>query len=90
MKAILVSCKTKDAIVLEKIIEFQGNLKTRNEHDLKKIKKSLAQYGISFPFFIWKNENANYCLDGHGRRLALMELQAEGYALPPLPVSLLY
>jgi hypothetical protein len=86
MKAISVSCKTKDAIALEKITEFQGDLKIRDEDDLKKIKKSLLQYGISFPFFIWKNENAYYCLDGHGRRLALMELQAEGYALPPLPI----
>jgi hypothetical protein len=90
MKEIPVSCKTKDAIALEKITEFQGGLKARDENDIKKIKKSLVKYGISFPFFIWKNGNACYCLDGHGRRLALMELQAEGYALPPLPVVFIH
>jgi hypothetical protein len=90
MKAIVVTCKTKDALFLEKITAFQGNLKARDEHDIKKIKKSLIQYGISFPFFVWKNEHIYYCLDGHGRRLALLELQAAGYVLPPVPVVFIY
>jgi hypothetical protein len=39
---------------------------------------------------VWKKDLTIYCLDGHGRRLALMELQAEGYALPPIPVIFIY
>jgi hypothetical protein len=90
MKGITVTCKTKDALLLEKITEFQGDLKIREGSDINKIKKSLVKYGISFPFFIWKDGNIYYCLDGHGRRLALMELQTEGYAIPPVPIVFIY
>jgi hypothetical protein len=90
MKEILVTCKTKDAVIIDKIAEFQGNLKTRDEADIKKIKKSLVKYGITFPFFIWKKGEVIYCLDGHGRRMALMELRADGYVLPPVPVVFVY
>jgi hypothetical protein len=90
LKEIKISCKTKDAAVLEKIIEFQGNLKIRDENDIKRIKKSLVKYGISFPFFVWKKGGIIYCLDGHGRRTALMELQTEGYAVPPVPVVFIH
>jgi hypothetical protein len=90
MKGIAVTCKTKDTLALEEITEFQGDLKAREEADIKKIKKSLIKYGISFPFFIWKTGKIYYCLDGHGRRLALMELQAAGYIIPRLPIVFVY
>jgi hypothetical protein len=89
-KTITVSCKTKDSLGLEKITEFQGQLKIRDETDLTKIKKSLKKYGISFPFFIWKKGRTHYCLDGHGRRLALLALREEGYELPPIPIVYIY
>jgi hypothetical protein len=85
-KEIIVTCKTKDSLALEKIAEFQGGLKTRDEEDLAQIKMSLKKYGISFPFFIWQNKKTSYCLDGHGRRLALIELKAAGYEIPAIPI----
>jgi hypothetical protein len=90
MKDISVTCKTKDTLKLEEITRFQEDLKSRDEADLKKIKKSLIKYGISFPFFIWKDGNIYFCLDGHGRRVGLMELQVEGYTVPPVPVVFIY
>jgi hypothetical protein len=85
-----ITCKTRDSLALDKITEFQGQLKTRNETDLKKIKKSLKKYGISFPFFIWKKGRTNYCLDGHGRRLALLSLREEGWEIPPIPIVCIF
>jgi hypothetical protein len=35
MKEISVSCKTRDAVPLEKITPFQGELKVREEKDIK-------------------------------------------------------
>jgi hypothetical protein len=90
MKEIVINCKTRDSILLEEITPFQGELKVREEKDIKKIKKSLVKYGISFPFFVWKKEGTIYCFDGHGRRLALIELRTEGYTLPPIPVVFIY
>jgi hypothetical protein len=90
MKELVVSCKTRDTMPLENITPFQGKLKSREEKDIKKIKKSLVDYGISFPFFVWKKGDTIYCLDGHGRQLALLELQQEGYTLPPIPVVFIH
>jgi hypothetical protein len=72
--------------LLDEITPFQGELKVRDENDIKKIKESLIKYGISFPFFVWNKDLTLYCLDGHGRRLALLELSQEGYVLPPIPI----
>jgi hypothetical protein len=90
MKNISITCKTKDFLNLDDISLFQGDLKTRDEADIKNIKKSLIKYGISFPFFIWKKGNVYYCLDGHGRYMALMELQSEGYVIPSVPVVFIH
>jgi hypothetical protein len=90
MKEVAINCKTKDVIPLEKITPFQGGLKFREEQDIKKIKKSLIEYGISFPFFVWEKDDTIHCLDGHGRQLALMELQQEGYTLPLIPVVFIH
>jgi hypothetical protein len=85
-KSIKVTCDVADTLPLETIIEFQGEFKKRDQYDIENIVKSLILYGISFPFFIWQNEGVNYCLDGHGRRLALYVLLNRGYEIPPAPV----
>ena len=81
-----VTCSTGDFLNLSQLTKFQGKLKFREEKDIEKVKKSILKYGFSFPFFVWKNKNWNYILDGHGRELALKELEKEGYEIPPLPV----
>lgn len=86
MKEIKISCQTKDYLNFEDLTEFQGNLKTRDKSDIDKIVRSIFKYGFSFPFFIWKNNNVNYVLDGHGRYKALQELDNLGYSIPKLPV----
>lgn len=85
-KVIAVTCKTIDSMELENILPFQGGLKARTEKDLNKIKKSLLKYGICFPFFVWEKDGHCFCMDGHGRRLALIELRESGYTVPPVPV----
>ncbi|SEP80833.1 ParB-like nuclease domain-containing protein [Treponema bryantii] len=83
---IAITCSTGDFLDLHQLTKFQGKLKFRDEQDVDKVKKSIIKYGFSFPFFVWKNKNWNYILDGHGRELALNELEKEGYEIPPLPV----
>jgi hypothetical protein len=83
---LLVTCKTNDVLGIDEITEFKTGLKSRNDGDMAKIKTSLKKFGVSFPFFIWKSGAYNYCLDGHGRRLALLALRSEGYKIPPCPV----
>ena len=81
-----ISCECNDTLKLEEMTEFQGNLKARSDDDVDKIVKSIKKYGFSFPFFVWKHDGINHCLDGHGRLLALHKLDELGYLIPPLPV----
>lgn len=83
---IKINCETKDFIKFEDLTEFQGNLKERTDEDINKIVKSIKKYGFSFPFFVWKQGEINYLLDGHGRYKALEKLDSLGYFFPPLPV----
>jgi hypothetical protein len=82
MQHIRITCKVSDFLPLESIGEFQGALKKRDRYDIGNIKKSLLKYGVTFPFFIWEQNKVLYCLDGHGRRLALIELSKQGYIIP--------
>jgi len=84
---IKISCQAADTLPLDAIEEFQGNLKKRSEKDIDKIIRSIVEYGFSFPFFVWQGEGHNYCLDGHGRILALAEMRKRGTDLPMFPVS---
>lgn len=83
---IRITCETKDHLSLDKIEDLQKGLKKRSSEDIKLIIKSIEKYGFSFPFFIWENDGHNYCLDGHGRRLALKEIEKGGEEIPELPV----
>lgn len=81
-----IKCSTKDTLNLSEITDFQGNLKERDNTDYEKIERSIKKHGFSFPFFIWKHDGMNHCLDGHGRLGAIKRLVAQGEKIPPLPV----
>jgi len=82
MGEVKITCKTKDYLPLSSIVEFQGKLKKRSKADIERLKKYILEVGFSFPFYIWKNGDINYCLDGHGRIFILQLLAEEGYILP--------
>src|SRR4029453_10490083 len=83
---IRVTCTTKDSLPLEKIIPFQGDLKTLSKTDFEKLKAAIIKYGLSFPSFIWQRNGSAKCLDGHQRSHVLSEMKKEGWRIPPVPV----
>jgi len=84
---IRIECSGADSLPLDAIEEFQGNLKKRGKKEIDQIITSIQRFGFSFPFFVWRGEGHNYCLDGHGRIQALAELRRKGHDLPLFPVS---
>jgi hypothetical protein len=86
MGEIRVTCKTADRLPYEQIELLQGRLKKRTDEQIDKICRSIIKHGWAFPEFIWKNEDRNYCLDGHGRQAAIPRLIEMGYAIPEIPV----
>ena len=83
---IKITCKSKDSLPRSALSPFQGELKYRTDEDIRKIIRSIIDYGFSFPFFVWSDEGINYVLDGHGRLDAISIMVDEGYEIPPLPV----
>jgi hypothetical protein len=83
---IKIACHAADILPLERIEEFQKNLKQRSKKDIENIITSIEKYGFSFPFAVWNGNGHNYCLDGHGRIKALCEMRNRGYSLPMFPV----
>ena len=81
-----ITCETKDSLPLSALTEFQGGLKKRTEDDIAKIERSIKQYGFATPFFVWKHENKNKVLDGHGRLQTLKAMKMRGEVIGDLPV----
>lgn len=59
-----------------------NKLKESTNRDVSKLKNAIVNSKFSFPFYIWNR----YIVDGAGRINALLELEAEGYKIPDLPV----
>lgn len=67
----------------------QGDLKTLSDENKAKLKNSILKYGFRFPFFVWISpDGAKWINDGHQREKVLAELEADSYAIPPLPYVL--
>ena len=75
-----VICKwiATDTFRLDELTPFQGNLKKRTQADIDKLKESLLREGLIMPFAVWKHDDKNYILDGHGRYEALKQIEGDG------------
>jgi ParB-like chromosome segregation protein Spo0J len=85
MPVLKILCQAAATLPLEAIEDFQGDLKKISRKELDKLKTRIKA-GFKFPFYIWDNKGAYKIIAGHQRRKALIELQAEGWEIPPLPV----
>lgn len=52
------------------------------QNNLDALKASLKKHGFSLPFAVWVDGTDIYTIDGHTRKKALQELQAEGVEIP--------
>ena len=87
MKEIKIKCQGAGTIPLENLTQFQGNLKSLTNLNMKKLRSRIIESGFVAPIFIWQHEDKNYILDGHQRIQALLSLQSKGYHIPELPVA---
>lgn len=87
-KKIRIACQGAETITLDKIVGFQGDLKTLSEQNYFKLRGLILKHGFSFPFQLWKNKGKIFILDGHQRMATLKRLRdEEGYVIPPLPLN---
>ena len=77
-KAIKITCKGSNELPLEQLQYFQGNLKTLEQPQFDKLKRSILKHGFSFPVFVWNDQ----ILDGHQRVFVTRHLiEQEGFAI---------
>lgn len=86
-KKIRITCKGADELDIDELEDLQGGLKEISGENLEKLKRSIIEYGFSFPEFVWKGEGKNYIIDGHQRVLAVRELISEGYSIGKIPID---
>jgi len=79
-KEIQIRCKGSHMVALADIKPFQKDLKELSKTNYEKLKKSIMDYGIISPFFVWQGN----ILDGHCRRNTLMKMESEGFYLPSM------
>jgi len=88
-KILTVTCRGHMDLDFGAMVPFQGALKTLDQESFTKLRASILEFGITFPFFVWPNRGKFYCMDGHQRDLVLKQLHDEGYKIPMLPVDLI-
>lgn len=86
-KVIEVKCKGADILPIDRILEFQGELKTLSKSNEKKLRNSILKFGFIAPFFVWDDKGEWRLLDGHQRLKTLLKMREEGYDIPLLPVD---
>lgn len=79
MIRIRVMCSSTDLIDPKKLIPFQGELKTLEKKDFRKLASSIIESGFTFPEYAWKSGGKAYTLDGHQRTRVMLELLKNGW-----------
>ena len=80
---ILIKCEGSRKVDINELSDFQGNLKELKEPEYNKLKKSIINYGFSFPVIVWKNN----IIDGHQRIFTVKKMLNEGYNIGLIPVA---
>jgi hypothetical protein len=83
-----VRCQGAVTMLITDLEAFQGDLKKLTKDNYQKLKKLILKLGYSEPISVWKSDGKNYILNGHQRLRTLLQMQAEGYIVPPVPVNL--
>src|SRR5437899_13066977 len=87
--SIKICCKAAVNIPLEELTQLQGELKELSQAAFQKLRASILKNGITFPFFIWQDEDTNFILDGTQRDRVLKAMAKEGFEIPPLPCAVI-
>jgi DNA modification methylase len=83
-----IKCTGADSVSLEKLIQFQGNLKDLSKENYQKLKSQILEHGFVSPVHVWVNGGEYKILDGTQRTRALKAMKAEGIDVPEkIPVN---
>jgi hypothetical protein len=79
--------KALPRIDYRKLKEFQGDLKDLTDKQYAKLKKSIEEFGIIVPIFIWKQADTPWMIDAHQRVRVLRAEKAIPYEIPYVEIQ---
>lgn len=85
--SIQIKCKGADALYIDQLEPFQGNLKELSKENYEKLKKEILELGFSEPMSVWSHNGKFLLLNGHQRHRVLMQMKTEGFDVPKVPVN---
>lgn len=83
---IIVKCTGSSSLPLDRILEFQGNLKRLTTVNRNKLISSICRLGFIAPVFVWDNQSEYSLLDGHQRIKTLIHMREKGWNIPMIPI----
>jgi hypothetical protein len=90
MAEIKISVRGAETVALNQLVPFQGDLKTLEREQYEHLRNVIVKMGFSFTVHVWKSGGKVYIIDGHQRITAVKTMvEKEGFACPPIPVSVI-
>jgi len=88
-KTIAIKCKGAAELSITQLTPLQGAFKVLTEDNARRLRKELTEDGFIEPISVWEDSTTAkiYILNGHQRYIVLMDLRANGYVIPQIPVN---
>ncbi len=88
-KVVRIACKSADLMSIHDMVYFQHDLKSLSEQNYLRLKTEIIETGYGFPIKIWidESDHKNYICGGHQTYRTLIQMEQEGWEVPPVPVS---
>src|SRR6478609_4594817 len=87
MEAIKNRILKTELVDIDLLTPFQGTLKTLDDKNFNKHRKSIVDEGFSFTVHVWQNADVIYIIDGHQRVSVLTQMRKQGIEIPPISCS---
>lgn len=83
---IKIRCKGNRSVHIDKLVNFQGDLKELSNENAKQLQYLIKEYGFMFPVFVWNDNGTDYFIDGHQRIAVIREMINHGWTIGEIPV----
>ena len=86
---IIVKARSHLTLPIDRLVEFQGNLKRLTQRNREKLMSSILEKGFIAPIFVWDDAGEYRLLDGHQRLKTLLWMRENGWDIPMIPVDII-
>jgi hypothetical protein len=86
---IIIKARGHLTLPIDRLLEFQGNLKRLTQQNREKLMASILEKGFIAPIFVWDDAGEYRLLDGHQRLKTLLWMREHGWDIPMLPVDII-